>query len=117
MFLKSMKDKKTKVIDTTRGMVLLPGLEENMRTRKGGEDTIYDPHLCLPTSCHEDGRVEFVISWCNIQIRKKTFGMPKSYLEKYELLDQAYPGWVERCRKQKNFVTARGFPLLGLGLC
>ncbi len=57
--LKSMKDKKTKVIDATMGMVLLPGLEENMNT-KGAKNTIMNMilTLALSTSCHEDGRVD-----------------------------------------------------------
>ena len=46
--LKSMKDKKTKVIDATKGMVLLPGLEEE-HEHEGGEEHHheYDPHLWL----------------------------------------------------------------------
>ena len=37
--LKSMKDKKTKVIDATKGMVLLPGLEEE-HEHEGAKNTI-----------------------------------------------------------------------------
>ena len=38
--LKSMKDKKTKVIDATKGMVLLPGLEEEHEHEGGAKNTI-----------------------------------------------------------------------------
>ena len=51
--LKSMKDKKTKVIDATKGMVLLPDWKRNMNT-KGAKNTImnmiltYGSHHIVP---------------------------------------------------------------------
>ena len=105
--LKSMKDKKTKVIDATKGMVLLPGLEEE-HEHEGGEEHHheYDPHLWL--SPHramkmvESIRDQLVAAYPD---KKKTFEKnAQAYLKKLQALDQAYQDGLKDA-KQKNFVT------------
>ncbi len=105
--LKSMKDKKTKVIDATKGMVLLPGLEEE-HEHEGGEEHHheYDPHLWL--SPHramkmvESIRDQLVAVYPD---KKKTFEKnAQAYLKKLQALDQAYQDGLKDA-KQKNFVT------------
>ena len=103
--LKSMKDKKTKVIDATKGMVLLPGLEEE-HEHEGGEEHHheYDPHLWL--SPHramkmvESIRDQLVAAYPD---KKKTFEKnAQAYLKKLQALDQAYQDGLKDA-KQKNF--------------
>ena len=102
-----MKDKKTKVIDATKGMVLLPGLEEE-HEHEGGEEHHheYDPHLWL--SPHramkmvESIRDQLVAAYPD---KKKTFEKnAQAYLKKLQALDQAYQDGLKDA-KQKNFVT------------
>ncbi len=58
--LKSLKDKKTKVIDATKGMVLLPDSKRGTWTRRGEEHHEYDPTFGSLHIKAEDGRVD---SW------------------------------------------------------
>lgn len=110
----TMKDKKTKVIDATKGMVFASWIGRGTWTRRGEEHHHeYDPHLWLSTSCHEDGRVD---SWSVggiIQIRKTFEKNAQAYLKKLQALDQAYQDGLKDA-KQKNCDPTRGFPLLAL---
>ena len=114
-----MKDKKTKVIDATKGMVLLPGLEEEHEHEGGGaKNTImnmiltYGSHHIVPWRWWS----RFVISWWQlIQIRKKTFEKnAQAYLEEIRGFGSSLSGWLERCETKEFCNPTRGFPLLGL---